>query len=962
MGGSDQNDDNDSDPPRKDFICGAVEGFYGRPWTLAQRKDMFEKKSSWGMNSYLYAPKDDCKHRAFWRELYTVEEAEHLESLITAATENNVHFYYALSPGLDIQYSNSKEISTLKRKLDQVAQLGCKAFALLFDDIEAEMSKPDKVAFQSFAHAQVSITNEIYQHLGQVRFLFCPTQYCTARAVPTIATSEYLKTIGSKLAPDINIMWTGDKVISKDITILSLEDITRVLKRKPVIWDNEHANDYDQKRLFLGPYSGRSPDIISKLNGVMTNPNCEYGANFVALHTLASWSHCSVDGCSSTSVSEAVSADIKLEMGSSEAGEVPPPPSRLPPHVYHPRHALKSALADWLPEFSKNKMMWGPMSKPQVALTPTGIIQPIINTGTTTTKTVSCGVPTLTTTTGSTNASQSMLSIGSILAQDGASPGVCNPEPEPALQTLISVPVMNSLVSDHLVDIQGHEPITVNPDTAEPKPEPMETAPIPDGPGTPSSPAELCLGDNGVSASPPSPVCNGAKAAADVNMETNPPTPASVMQVEPSDGGNGLSKAESTTMLCDPGPTSPCTTDSNTDIHESNLTTTDLELLCDLFYLPCEHGPKGLEILNEFYWLKTNSIVMLNGQDKSSEIPSEVSPADWTKRREAFRALVGDIKRLFDKVCLSQNRELVYNLYTYLWDIVGVTLVLQGYIDWLALGHFNANIQQLVIGRHTWFSGIREAFQSGDHEAWVFRGGLTADLQRLMPVDSGNDLFIYNYPDLPTNVIYTVRSYTPEDEDACYRIAMATWDDGLEANETYASHPRLVGDKSIGHFLAFSPNHAFVCTNNLGEVIGFVVAAVNAKEFYRRASIAWLPELRAKYPKVEKAEGELLTPCEATINSLHTEEPSIPSALAEEEGWAVCKVVILPTIPDTSIAKRATLLLLGCLRSSGVLRVFAEITKEKYAQQAYLGIGFTPLSEDEESEKKSSYTYMVRRY
>jgi len=35
-----------------------------------------------------------------------------------------------------------------------VAQLGCRSFALLFDDIEAEMSKPDKEAFQSFAHAQ----------------------------------------------------------------------------------------------------------------------------------------------------------------------------------------------------------------------------------------------------------------------------------------------------------------------------------------------------------------------------------------------------------------------------------------------------------------------------------------------------------------------------------------------------------------------------------------------------------------------------------------------------------------------------------------------------------------------------------------------------------------------------------------------------------------------------------------
>ena len=28
-----------------------------------------------GMNTYMYAPKDDAKHRAFWRDLYSVEEA-----------------------------------------------------------------------------------------------------------------------------------------------------------------------------------------------------------------------------------------------------------------------------------------------------------------------------------------------------------------------------------------------------------------------------------------------------------------------------------------------------------------------------------------------------------------------------------------------------------------------------------------------------------------------------------------------------------------------------------------------------------------------------------------------------------------------------------------------------------------------------------------------------------------------
>lgn len=134
-------------------------------------------------------------------------------------------------------------------------------FALFFDDIESEMTKSDKEMFQSFAHAQVSLSNDIYSHLSRVQsnclnFLFCPTQYCASRAIPTVSESEYLNTLGQKLLPQIDILWTGSKVISKVITVKDVTDITEVLKRKPVIWDNLHANDYDQKRVFLGPYSG----------------------------------------------------------------------------------------------------------------------------------------------------------------------------------------------------------------------------------------------------------------------------------------------------------------------------------------------------------------------------------------------------------------------------------------------------------------------------------------------------------------------------------------------------------------------------------------------------------------------------------------------------------------------------------------------------------------------------------
>lgn len=215
--------------------------------------------------------------------------------MIAAAKEQDITFYYALSPGLDMTYSSQKELQTLKRKLDQVSQFGCEAFALLFDDIESELSKSDKEVFQTFGNAQVSVTNEIFTHLGNPRFLFCPTQYCSSRAVPSVHDSEYLNTLGSKLNHEIDIMWTGNKVISKDITLESIQEITEILRRPPVIWDNLHANDYDQKRVFLGPYSGRSPELIPHLRGVMTNPNCEFHANTIAIHTLAYWSRCSLD-------------------------------------------------------------------------------------------------------------------------------------------------------------------------------------------------------------------------------------------------------------------------------------------------------------------------------------------------------------------------------------------------------------------------------------------------------------------------------------------------------------------------------------------------------------------------------------------------------------------------------------------------------------------------------------------
>ena len=73
-----------------------------------------------GLNTYVYAPKDDAKHRSRWRDFYTNEESNELTQLIHIAKQYGIHFIYALSPGLDINYSSEKDLNFLKRKFDQV--------------------------------------------------------------------------------------------------------------------------------------------------------------------------------------------------------------------------------------------------------------------------------------------------------------------------------------------------------------------------------------------------------------------------------------------------------------------------------------------------------------------------------------------------------------------------------------------------------------------------------------------------------------------------------------------------------------------------------------------------------------------------------------------------------------------------------------------------------------------------
>lgn len=279
-----------------EFLAGVIEGFYGQAWSLAERFALFDWMAAWGLNTYLYAPKDDLKHRAIWRELYSASEAAPLGEVIRGCQQRSIRFIYALSPGLDIRYSNEADLLLLKKRFEQMLELGCQHFALLFDDIPDRMAAEDLKHKGSFASAQCGVANALFRWTRErspdARFLFCPTPYCGRMAAGQLGSEGYLSILGRELLPEIDVLWTGPEIVSREITVAHVRELRNTLRRKPVIWDNLHANDYDGRRFYCGPYAGRSPELRGEVGGLLSNPNNEFPLNYVPLRTLAEFVHC----------------------------------------------------------------------------------------------------------------------------------------------------------------------------------------------------------------------------------------------------------------------------------------------------------------------------------------------------------------------------------------------------------------------------------------------------------------------------------------------------------------------------------------------------------------------------------------------------------------------------------------------------------------------------------------------
>src|SRR5689334_11420968 len=105
-------------------LRGTIEGFYGPPWSHEQRLHHLRFAAAAGLDTFVYAPKDDLYHRRRWREPYPADELARIAELAAAATEVGVRFVYAIHPALSMRLTDDADHAALAAKTGQVYDVG----------------------------------------------------------------------------------------------------------------------------------------------------------------------------------------------------------------------------------------------------------------------------------------------------------------------------------------------------------------------------------------------------------------------------------------------------------------------------------------------------------------------------------------------------------------------------------------------------------------------------------------------------------------------------------------------------------------------------------------------------------------------------------------------------------------------------------------------------------------------
>ena len=264
---------------------GFIEGYYGNPWSTQDRINLMKWGGYYKLNSYFYAPKNDPKHNAQWRTLYTDEEIETLiKPLADAGNESKCRFVFALHTFMnnpvrfDTEEHYQEDLAIVQAKFEQVIEAGVRQVAILADD-----------AANAGADNYIRVLNDMTEWLAEMG-----EKYPDLKQTLPFCTVEYMyngQSYYQQFPENVQIVMTGGKIwgeVSNSFT----ETFTNTAGRGPYMWINWPCTDNSKNHLIMGGYStflhpGVDP---SKIQGIVLNPMQQSEPSKVAIFGNACYS------------------------------------------------------------------------------------------------------------------------------------------------------------------------------------------------------------------------------------------------------------------------------------------------------------------------------------------------------------------------------------------------------------------------------------------------------------------------------------------------------------------------------------------------------------------------------------------------------------------------------------------------------------------------------------------------
>ena len=268
---------------------GVLEGFYGPPWTHAERLDMVEFLADHDFNLFVLAPKDEASQRWDWRSQLSNNDREQITHIAAKARANAIDIMCCVSPGLSIRYSDPVDRQLLVDRMLQFHRCGVTRVGLLLDDIPNELQfDEDRRAYGSIAQAHGDLASHLAQQLWAIdpefELAICPLVY------HGMGDEPYLLELGRSLHPRIDLFWTGREICSHRLDLMDAAVFTRSTLRPPLYWDNYPVNDAAMVgELHIGPYQGRDRHLYRLSAGIAANASDKAETSKISFATIGDY-------------------------------------------------------------------------------------------------------------------------------------------------------------------------------------------------------------------------------------------------------------------------------------------------------------------------------------------------------------------------------------------------------------------------------------------------------------------------------------------------------------------------------------------------------------------------------------------------------------------------------------------------------------------------------------------------